>query len=247
MTDPGPLHPERDRLALAADLPLAQAASLYRALTPCVGWVKVGLSLYVEHGPAVVAQFVSSGARVFLDLKLHDIPNTVRLASARAAALGASLLTVHAQGGASMLRAAVEGAREGAAAAGRQPPRILAVTVLTSLEDTDLAQTGHAAGTAETARVLAALAVKSGLDGLVCSPREAAALRDTFGPSLFLCTPGIRPAGSASGDQARAETPAFARAAGADLLVVGRPLYGAADPVAAARAVADELLTITRA
>ncbi|MEN9797152.1 MAG: hypothetical protein RL653_848 [Pseudomonadota bacterium] len=243
MTAAGSLHPERDRLALAADVPLEQAARLYRALSPFVGWVKVGLSLYVEHGPAAVERFTSEGARVFLDLKLHDIPNTVRLASARAASLGVSLLTVHAQGGEAMLRAALEGAREGAAAAGRQPPRILAVTVLTSLEDRDLSDTGHAAGAAETARVLAGLSVRSGVDGLVCSPREAAALRATFGPSLFLCTPGIRPAGSATGDQARAETPAFARAAGSDLLVVGRPLYGAVDPAAAARAVADELVT----
>ena len=237
-----PLHPARDGLALAADLPLEEAAALYPALSAHVGWVKVGLSLFVEHGPAAVERFVASGARVFLDLKLHDIPNTVQLASARAAALGASLLTVHAQGGEAMLKAALAGVREGAVRTGRAPPRVLAVTVLTSLVDGDLRATGHAGGAAETAAALAALAVRSGVDGLVCSPREAASLRAAHGPGPFLCTPGIRPAGAAALDQARAETPAFARSAGADLLVVGRPLYTAADPVAVARALADEVL-----
>ena len=235
-------HPARDTLAFAADLPLEEAAVLYPVVAAHVGWVKVGLSLFVEHGPAAVERFVSSGARVFLDLKLHDIPNTVQLASARAAALGASLLTVHAQGGAAMLKAALAGVREGAARSGRPVPRVLAVTVLTSLEDGDLKATGHSGNAAETAALLAAVAVRAGVDGLVCSPREAAALRAAHGPGLWLCTPGIRPAGAAAGDQARAETPAFARAAGADLLVVGRPLYTAADPAAVARALADEVL-----
>jgi len=237
----GPLHPARDRLALAADIPLADAAALYPALSAHVGWVKVGLSLFVEHGPAAVERFASAGARVFLDLKLHDIPNTVQLASARAAGLGISLLTVHAQGGEAMLKAALAGVREGAARSGHPLPRVLAVTALTSLVDADLRATGHAGGASETAATLASLAVRAGVDGLVCSPREAAALRAAHGPGLFLCTPGIRPAGAAAGDQARAETPAFARAAGADLLVVGRPLYTAADPVAVARALADEV------
>src|SRR6476469_7240744 len=144
----------RERLAFAADIGLAEAEVLYRSLSPFVGYVKVGLSLFVEHGPRAVKEFVSRGARVFLDLKLHDIPNTVQLAAEKAGALGVSLLTVHAQGGEAMLKAAVIGANEGAAKAGVAPPRILAVTVLTSMSDADLMATGHNAGTADTAKWL---------------------------------------------------------------------------------------------
>lgn len=231
----------RDRIALAADVPLGDALALYPRVAAHVGFVKVGLSLFVEHGPAAVREFVNRGARVFLDLKLHDIPNTVELAASKAGALGVSLLTVHAQGGEAMLRAAVKGAAEGAQKAGVAPPRILAVTVLTSLSDADLLATGQTAGTAETARGLAALCVKSGVSGLVCSPLEAQALRREFGESLFLCTPGVRPAGAARGDQTRVETPASAIRAGSSLLVVGRPIYGAEDPVAVAKAIAEEV------
>jgi orotidine-5'-phosphate decarboxylase len=234
----------RDRIALAADLPLTEAEALYARVSPWIGYVKVGLSLYVEHGPAAVRAFTSRGARVFLDLKLHDIPNTVRLASHRAGELGVSLLTVHAQGGAEMLRAAVEGARDGAAKAGVAPPKILAVTVLTSLRDEDVAQMGSSRSASDLAQHLAHFACEAGVDGLVCSPREAGPLRASLKRRLYLCTPGIRPAGAEAGDQARAETPAFAIRAGSDLLVAGRPIYGAPDPVAAARALHAEVSSV---
>ena len=231
----------RERIALAADLPLEQGLALYSRVAPHVGYAKVGLSLFVEHGPAAVSAFQKLGARVFLDLKLHDIPNTVELAAARAGALGVALLTVHASGGEAMLKAAVRGAREGARAQGHAAPRVLAVTVLTSLSAEEVASVGFTGTPEAAAQRLARLAVAAGVDGLVCSPREAEGMRRLLGSSVFLCTPGIRPAGADKGDQARAETPAFAVRAGADLLVVGRPIHTAADPLAAAQAIAGEV------
>lgn len=234
----------RERLALAVDLPLEQGLSLYSRVAPHVAYAKVGLSLFVEHGPAAVSAFQKLGARVFLDLKLHDIPNTVELAAARAGALGVSLLTVHAAGGEAMLKAAVRGASEGAMAQGHPAPRVLAVTVLTSLSAEEVSAVGLTGTPEEAAQRLARLAVGAGVDGLVCSPREAEGLRRLLGSSPFLCTPGIRPAGAQRGDQTRVETPAFAIRAGADLLVVGRPVHTAADPVAAARAIAEEVSSV---
>lgn len=231
----------RDRIAFAADLPLSEALALYPKLSPHVGWVKVGLSLFVEHGPRAVQPFLDQGARVFLDLKLHDIPNTVELAAARAGALGVGLLTIHASGGEAMVRAAVAGAKAGAEKAGRTPPKILAVTVLTSLDAESLWAMGWEGSPSDTAERLGRLAVKAGAEGLVCSPAEAARLRKSLGPGVFLCTPGVRPAGAESQDQARAQTPAFAARAGSDLLVVGRPLSTAADPLNVARALESEV------
>nr|WP_281247978.1 orotidine-5'-phosphate decarboxylase [Stigmatella erecta] len=231
----------RERLALAVDMPLEPGLALYSRVAPFMGYAKVGLSLYVEHGPAAVTAFQKLGGRVFLDLKLHDIPNTVELAAARAGALGVALLTVHAAGGEAMVKAAVKGAREGAQRQGHPPPRVLAVTVLTSLSAADVADIGFSSAPEAAAQRLAQLAIRAGADGLVCSPREAEGLRRLLGPSPFLCTPGIRPAGAEPGDQARAETPAFAVRAGADLLVVGRPVHTALEPVAAARALAQEV------
>jgi orotidine-5'-phosphate decarboxylase len=195
--------------------------------------LKVGLELFAADGPAAVRAAAELGRPVFLDLKLHDIPNTVEGAARSAAASGASLLTVHASGGEAMVRAAVRGA------AGRL--RVLAVTVLTSLDDDALAAVGLA-GPAEQAVVrLARLAVDAGAGGIVCSPREVAAVRAAVGPEPLLVVPGVRPAGSARGDQARVATPAEAVRAGADVLVLGRPLRDAPDPAAAARAVAASL------
>lgn len=231
----------RERLAFAADLSLEEAVALYRRLAPQVGYVKVGLSLFVEHGPAAVEAFRALGARVFLDLKLHDIPNTVRLAAARAGALGASLLTVHAFGGEAMIRAAVEGAREGAASRADPPPRVLAVTVLTSISEAELRALGVGDAPAAQVQRLARLSVGAGADGLVCSAQEASGLRALLGPGPLLCTPGIRPAGAEVGDQARVESPGAAIRAGADLLVVGRPIYGSEDPVAAAERISAEI------
>ena len=158
-----------------------------------MAYAKVGLSLFVEHGPAAVAAFQKLGAKVFLDLKLHDIPNTVELAAARAGALGVALLTVHAAGGAAMLKAAMRGAREGAKAQGHEAPRVLAVTVLTSLSAEDVAAVGLTGTPEAAAQRLARLSVDAGVDGLVCSPREAESLRRLLGPSPFLCTPGSGP------------------------------------------------------
>ena len=230
----------RERIAWAADLPLDDALRLWPLLSPSVGVVKVGLSLFVENGPAAVRPFRAQGAAVFLDLKLHDIPNTVENAAAAAGALGASFLTAHASGGEEMLRAAVRGAARGAEGAGVSPPRILAVTALTSLADAEVRSLGFGASAGEMAARLAEVAVKAGAGGLVCSAHEARALRARH-PGLFLCTPAIRPAGVAAGDQARVDTPAAAIAAGSSLLVVGRPLHGSPDPAAAARALHEEV------
>jgi orotidine-5'-phosphate decarboxylase len=224
----------RDSLAWAADIPLGEARALYASIRPSIGVVKVGLSLFVEHGPLALEAFRAEGTRLFLDLKLHDIPNTVELAAARAAALGVGYLTVHASGGAAMLRAAVKGAREGASQKGVAPPVVLAVTALTSLDDAAVAALGFGESAQTMATRLAEVAASSGLGGLVCSAREVASLRARY-PALLLCTPGIRPSGSEALDQARTETPEGAIRAGADLLVVGRPLHGAKNPSAAAK------------
>lgn len=230
----------RERIAWAADVPLDEALRLWPQLSPAVGVVKVGPSLFVEHGPAAVRPFRAQGASVFLDLKFHDIPNTVENAAVAAGAIGAAFLTVHASGGEEMMRAAVRGAGRGAEQAGVAPPRILAVTALTSLSDSEVKELGFGPSASEMASRLADVAVKAGVGGLVCSAHEARALGARH-PGLFLCTPGIRPAGVAAGDQARVETPAAAIAAGSSLLVVGRALHGAADPAAAAKALQAEV------
>ena len=221
-----------ERLIAALDVPEVGAAMrLSAALGDRVGFVKVGLELYTAAGPDAVKALRSEGREVFLDLKLHDIPNTVAGAARAAEALGAAMLTVHASGGAAMLRAARES----------YGGTLLAVTVLTSLDEGALADVGFAGTPLEAAVRLASLAVKSGADGVVCSPREVAALRAALGPGVLLVVPGIRPAGAASGDQARVGTPGDAVRAGADYLVVGRPLRDAADPAAAAEALAREV------
>jgi orotidine-5'-phosphate decarboxylase len=210
-----------------------QAEPFARAIAPAVGMLKVGLELFVAEGPAVVRETAALGRPVFLDLKLHDIPNTVEGAARSAAATGASLLTVHASGGAEMIRAAVRGA------GGRL--RVLAVTVLTSMDAAALEAIGLA-GPPEAAVVrLARLAVDAGAGGLVCSPHEVAQVRAAVGPGPLLVVPGVRPPGAAKGDQARVATPAEAVRAGADVIVVGRPLRDAADPAAAARDIAASL------
>ncbi|MBI5066867.1 MAG: orotidine-5'-phosphate decarboxylase [Deltaproteobacteria bacterium] len=224
----------QDRICAALDFATWPEASAFaRAVAPAVGMLKVGLELFAAEGPPAVRAAAALGRPVFLDLKLHDIPNTVEGAARSAAASGAALLTVHASGGPRMVEAAVRGA--GARV------RILAVTVLTSLDEPQLQRIGLA-GPAEQAVVrLARLAVEAGAGGLVCSPLEVAAVRAAVGPGPLLVVPGVRPAGAARGDQQRVATPAEAVRAGADVLVLGRPLRDAADPVAAARAVAAEI------
>lgn len=225
----------RDRLAIALDVSLAEAEQLYERVSPYFATAKIGLSLFVEHGPRAVERLQRLGANIFLDLKLHDIPNTVELAARRCAEMAVSYFTVHAQGGAAMLRAARSGALQGAAQRGLNPPKLLAVNVLTSLSDKDLRATGHAASPVELTLQLAQLALDCGADGLVCSAQEVARLRSVFGSQPLLCTPGIRFAADAQGDQQRVATPQEAVRSGADLLVVGRPVYAAADPLEAAR------------
>ncbi|MCA2981855.1 MAG: orotidine-5'-phosphate decarboxylase [Myxococcaceae bacterium] len=237
----------KDALALAADLPLPEAIALYEQVRAVVGVVKVGLSLFVEHGPAAVQAFTDRGARVFLDLKLHDIPNTVQLAAQAAGRLGVSYLTVHAGGGEAMLRAAVEGAHAGASSRGAAAPTILSVTVLTSMDDPTLLSVGVEEPLVLQVERLAALSAKAGVGGLVCSAREVSEVRRVVGDGFVLCTPGIRPRGASTQDQARVETPAAAIAAGASLLVVGRPITQAKEPLVAARAIHDEVEAAVRA
>lgn len=231
----------RKRIAVALDAAeRGRILALARAVGPEVGVLKVGLEAFCAHGPDLVRE-VAAIAPVFLDLKLHDIPNTAGGAAAAAARTGAAILNVHAGGGREMMRAAGERAREAAAAASLPAPRVVAVTVLTSLDAAALADVGLAGTPREAALRLALLARESGLDGVVCSPEEIEAIRAACGPGFLLVVPGIRPAGSAAGDQKRIATPASAARAGADLLVVGRPITGAADPAAAARAIASEI------
>ena len=220
---------------------VARAAMLARALGGgAVGGIKLGLEFFVANGPRGVAEVLPAGTDLFLDLKLHDIPNTVAGAVRAASFLSPYLLTVHCAGGGAMMRAAADTAAATAADPARRT-RIIGVTVLTSLDDADLAATGQAGPAADQARRLALLARESGLDGVVCSPHEVAMLRAECGPGFLLVVPGIRPAGAALGDQKRVMTPADAIAAGADHLVIGRPITEAPDPAAAARAIRDGL------
>jgi len=219
-------------VAIALDAPDAATAVRWAAaVAPSVQVLKVGMELFYAAGPQIVEQ-VRCGRDVFLDLKLHDIPNTVAGAARAVAALDPRFLTVHAAGGADMVRAAVQAAPE---------VTITAVTVLTSLSEQDLAQVGLAGSSLDAVRRLAVLAIGAGAGALVCSPREVAAVRAEVGPDVVLITPGVRPAGAAAGDQVRVATPARALADGADLLVVGRPVTGAADPGAAAADLAASL------
>jgi orotidine-5'-phosphate decarboxylase len=211
---------------------LAEARRLASACAPHIGGLKLGLEFFAAHGPAGVAAFVGQGLPIFLDLKLHDIPNTVAGAVAALAPLAPAMLTIHAAGGPAMIAAARAAAPKGTA--------IIAVTVLTSIDGQDLARIGVPDAPAVQAPRLAALAHEAGADGIVCSPHEAAAIRAAW-PDGLLVVPGVRPAGSASGDQKRIMTPADAMAAGASVLVIGRPITAAADPAAAAAAIAASL------
>lgn len=224
----------RAPIAVALDAPDAETAALWaRAVTPHVAVVKVGLELFCRTGPSIVDSVRGgSGADLFLDLKLHDIPNTVGGAVRSVARLRPRYLTVHASGGADMVRAAVDAA-DGAT--------IAAVTVLTSLSAEGLDAVGLAGPPLDAVRRLASLAVGAGAGALVCSPQEVAAVRSEVGPGVVLITPGVRPAGADVQDQARVATPEQALADGADLLVIGRPITGAADPGAAAASIAASL------
>ncbi len=222
-----------DRLILALDVPtVAEARAVVAETEGDVGVYKVGLELIFAGGVDFARELAASGKRVFLDAKLHDIDNTVAGAVRSILSVGATFLTLHAYP--KTMAAAV-------AARGDAPLSLLAVTVLTAFDDADLAEAGYRAGVAETVAMRAAQAKAVGVDGIVCSPREVGALRALVGPDVLLVTPGVRPAGSAAGDQKRMATPAEAIRSGADMIVVGRPILGAADRRAAARAIVAEL------
>lgn len=231
----------QQRLIVALDAPAEESRALAAHVRGTAGWVKVGMTLFYRNGPSVVTDFLDAGFDVFLDLKLHDIPHQVQGAARSVASLGAGMLTVHAAGGAAMVAAAVAGAAEGAEAAGVAPPKILAVTVLTSMSDAELNAIGVESDAATQVPRLARLAVDAGADGIVCSPNEAAAMRELLGDEALIVTPGVRPAGASLDDQTRCATPAAALQAGASHLVIGRPITAAADPAQAANRILAEM------
>jgi len=225
-------------LIVALDVPDGAAAVAAAKKLPAeVQFVKVGLELFIAEGPDVLKPIAALGKKIFLDLKLHDIPRTVERAVQSAAKLNVFMLTLHAAGGRAMLRAAADAAREFGPAA----PKLVAVTVLTSLDQGDLNDLGVARTPAQQVMALGELAIGSGVDGLVCSAQEVGAMRQKLGPLPLLVTPGIRLPSDAVGDQKRIATPANAVKDGSSFLVVGRPILEAADPVAAARAVLADM------
>ena len=234
-----------DRLIVALDVSSAAAArKIVTDLGDSVHIYKVGMQLYTAEGPQVVRDLLSSGRQVFLDLKYHDIPNTVASAVREAAQLGVSMLTVHASGGEKMLRAAAEAAGDHARVGADvhvRPLQILAVTVLTSMDESELQQTGVSSKLLEQVLRLASMAIDAGCAGVVSSAREVKALRAKLGEDFLIVTPGVRPAGSDHGDQARVVTPAEAIQSGATHIVVGRPITAAKDPAAAARGIQQEI------
>jgi orotidine-5'-phosphate decarboxylase len=227
----------KDRLIVALDVPGAtQARQLVQSIGESASTYKIGKQLFTSEGPQLVRDLVASGRKVFLDLKYHDIPNTVAAAVRSAAELRVSMLTVHASGGSKMLKAAVE-----AAAQSSSKPMILAVTVLTSMSDEDLQEIGVSGTALSQVLRLGALARKAGCGGLVASAKEAGELRRELGEGFAIVTPGVRPAGAAIGDQARVLTPRDAIEAGASHLVVGRPIIEASDPAKAAASIVEEI------
>jgi orotidine-5'-phosphate decarboxylase len=227
----------KNPIYVALDTPsLERAVELARALKDHVGGLKVGLEFVSAHGPEGVRKIAALGLPVFLDVKLHDIPNTVAGAMRALAPLNVAIVNVHAAGGFAMMKAAKDALTQVS-----PQTKLIAVTVLTSLEDADLAATGVNAKPLDHAVRLAKLARDAGLDGVVCSPQEIAAVRAACGNAFLIVTPGVRPADAALGDQKRVMTPKDAMRAGADYLVIGRPISGAADPAEAARKIAQDL------
>jgi orotidine-5'-phosphate decarboxylase len=227
----------RERLIVALDVAsAAEAQRIVSSLGDSIQFYKVGMQLYTAEGPGVVRDLVTSGKKIFLDLKYHDIPNTVAAATREAAQLGVSMLSLHASGGTKMLRAAVDAARQS-----DSDLAVLAVTVLTSMEENDLYETGIQDSIAEQAVRLGKLALNAGCAGVVSSAREVKALRASLGSGFLAVTPGVRPAGAAHGDQARVVTPAEAIASGATSIVVGRPITAASDPALEAQKILNEI------
>jgi orotidine-5'-phosphate decarboxylase len=237
-----------DQLLVALDVDSGERAlQLAADMDGVVGGVKIGSRLFTLEGPTLVRRLVDRGTRVFLDLKFHDIPNTVAQAVESAVMTGAWMVNVHAAGGGPMMRAAVRAAADAAARSGSTPPLLIGVTVLTSMDEATLRETGVQRGLLDQVLALATLAKTAGLDGVVASPQETAAIRRACGPDFVIVTPGIRggAAGSESNDQARMMGPAEAVRAGASYIVVGRPIIAAADPRGAAAAIAEELRSAT--
>ena len=231
----------KDRILVAVDTPdLGRARELVQSLTGRVGGFKIGLEMFISHGPAFIREVLDGGGKVFLDLKLHDIPNTVAGAAGAAARYGVSFLTVHALGGPEMIRRGVAAANAASEAEGFDPPTVLAVTILTSHDDDELNAIGVNGTCGDAVLKLAAIASAAGAGGAVCSPLEVAGVRKRF-PGGALVVPGIRPASSSADDQSRIATPARAVASGADYLVIGRPITKSDDPTAAADAIAKEI------
>lgn len=238
----------KDKLIVVLDVETARRAlDIFHALKDVAGMFKVGSQLFTAAGPQVVREIVGAGGRVFLDLKFHDIPNTVAAAGAEAARLGVSIFNVHACGGSEMMRRTSEAVTETAEREGLERPVVIAVTVLTSADDSVLAEAGVSSGTTEQVRRLARLAEANGMDGVVASPHEVRLIRETVGRNFVVVTPGVRPTGAARDDQRRVMTPAEAVRAGADYLVIGRPILNAPDPARAAQEIIEEMETATKA
>ena len=238
MTDISPI----DRIFCAVDTPIIDdALMLADLLAGEVGAIKLGKEFFTAHGPDGIRKIADCGHKIFLDLKYHDIPNTVAGAIRAASRLSCAVLTIHASGGPAML----EAARDAAAEAGHKRPKVVAVTVLTSLDDTDLAAVGQIGPASDQVMRLASLSKDSGLDGVVCSPHEVAMLRAALGDDFALVVPGVRPDWAGADDQKRIMTPGEAIAAGAGQLVIGRPITTSDDPIGAARRIADEIANAT--
>jgi len=232
-----------DKLIVALDVDNAQRArELVSILRDQIGMFKIGSQLFTIAGPDIVREVVKSGARVFLDLKFHDIPNTVAAAGVAATQLGVSIFNVHAAGGSEMMRRTADAVSQVAAREGIPRPSVIAVTILTSMDEIVLSEVGLHSTCVDQVRTLAQLADSSGMDGVVASPREVSIIRTNVKTAPFLIvTPGVRPAGVVPNDQKRVSTPAEAIKMGADYIVIGRPITGATDPAAAARQIAQEM------
>lgn len=230
-----------ESVIVALDMDAHSALGLARSIAGHVRYLKVGMTLFYAEGPLIVARLRDLGFDVFLDLKLHDIPHQVEGAARQVARLGVSMFTVHASGGRDMMAAAVRGACEGSAECGADTPDVLAITVLTSLNAESLGEIGIERTPGAQVALLGELAREAGVQGVVCSPHEASAMRGLLGSEALVVTPGVRPAETETADQARVSTPAEARASGASHLVIGRPITGASNPVMALTHILEEL------
>lgn len=234
-------QPRKDRIIIALDCEADKALSIAYQLAGEAKWVKVGMTLYYEYGEELVKILKKRGYNVFLDLKFFDIPHQVHGAAKSATLSNADMITMHAVGGKDMMQAAIEGSHEAAEILRKDDPITLAITVLTSMSEDDLAAMGVSRELNEQIKCLAKSATDAGLSGVVASPKEAAMLREVLGPDAFIVTPGVRPAGADLGDQTRVTTPKQAFDNGASHIVIGRPITGAEDPIAAFRGIVASL------